>query len=63
MNRQSARFLALFLAFGSLTAHAVEYDQTLSLDYGWNAVWLEVEPRDTNGLLRTAADVQTIRAD
>lgn len=59
MNKISSCLLVLLLAFGSLPANAVEYGQTISLSYGWNAVWLEVEPRDTNGLMVTAADVFT----
>jgi hypothetical protein len=30
-------------------AAAVEADQNLKLSYGWNAVWLEVEPQDASG--------------
>lgn len=46
---------SLLLASGN--ALAAETSQTLSLSYGWNAIWLEVEPRDTNGLLKTASEV------
>ena len=38
---------------------AVDQTQTLNLSYGWNAVWLEVEPRGTNGNLLTADRVFT----
>ena len=39
----------LIVAWLAGAARAVEADQTLKLNYGWNAVWLEVEPTDTSG--------------
>jgi hypothetical protein len=38
-------------------AFAADYSQTLSLRYGWNAIWLEVEPRDSEGSPLTADQV------
>lgn len=40
-------------------AHAVDRSQTLPLAYGWNAVWLEVAPRDGNGDAPRAEEVFT----
>lgn len=42
-------YLALFLAL-NFHAAAAERTQSITLAPGWNAVWLEVEPRDANGL-------------
>lgn len=36
---------------------AADLTQALNLQAGWNAVWLEVEPRDAEGSLMTAGDV------
>lgn len=38
-------------------ARAQTADQTLTLSPGWNAVWLEVEPVDANGLTKAPGDV------
>ncbi len=47
--------LLCFLGLSSL--HAAGLTQSLDLQVGWNAVWLEVEPRDAEGSLMTAGDV------
>ena len=39
----------LLVAWFAGPTAAVEADQTLKLKYGWNAVWLEVEPTDASG--------------
>ena len=39
----------LMVAWFAGPAGAVEADQALKLTYGWNAVWLEVEPTDASG--------------
>jgi len=65
MNTKLANPLAQVLGPGLLLAlliarpaPAATQTQTISnLFYGWNAVWLEVEPRDTNGSLLTADQV------
>lgn len=41
----------------ALPASAATLTQTLTLQQGWNAVWLEVEPRDAQGQLQTAGQV------
>jgi hypothetical protein len=52
--------LAGWLLLGAPSlARAANYSQTNTLYYGWNAIWLEVEPRDTNGYLMTASQVFT----
>ena len=38
-------------------ARAQNVDQTLTLSPGWNAVWLEVQPVDANGVPRSPQDV------
>lgn len=38
-------------------ASAATLTQTFTLQQGWNAVWLEVEPRDAQGQLQTADQV------
>lgn len=56
-----AAFIALVFAIaaGFLPAgvRAQEATQTLQLANGWNAVWLEVEPRNTDGGLKTPTQV------
>ena len=37
--------------------HAQTADQVVTLSAGWNAVWLEVEPQDANGLTKPPQDV------
>jgi hypothetical protein len=54
-------FRLLLVAWFSGGAAAVETDQTLKLNYGWNAVWLEVEPTDASGGSLTCD--QVFRAD
>jgi len=44
------RFLLPLLAGFSTTLSAIETDQILNLDAGWNAVWLEVDPVDADGV-------------
>ena len=50
----SAVFLIACLAVGITGAMAASVTQTLSLRYGWNAVWLEVSPVDGEGQALTA---------
>ena len=47
--RSLPTFAVLVLAAGCL--EAATRTQTVSLDQGWNAVWIEVEPRDADGRL------------
>lgn len=51
----------LLVAWFAGPAGAVEAEQTLKLNYGWNAVWLEVEPTDASGGSLTCD--QVFRAD
>ena len=51
----------LLVAWFAGPVAAVEADQTLKLNYGWNAVWLEVEPTDASGGSLTCD--QVFRAD
>lgn len=48
-------FTLLFLLPLSLAAATIT--QTLTLDYGWNAVWLEVAPVDADGNAQTSEQV------
>jgi hypothetical protein len=48
---------ALLLAILLRSANAADTTQTLNLCYGWNAVWLEVEPRGVDGGVLTADQV------
>ena len=49
-------WLAVLLASG-VVLHAATQSQTLSLEVGWNAVWLGVAPVDTNGQALTVDQV------
>jgi hypothetical protein len=57
------RLLSLLFAAALFTVclknelRAANYNQTLALSYGWNAIWLEVEPRDASGSAQTADKV------
>ncbi len=55
--------LVLSIVAGLMTlaapADAQSVGQTLTLSPGWNAVWLEVEPVDANGLAKAPGDVFT----
>jgi hypothetical protein len=61
MRRLSPLFAAGLLCYASLTtsAGAAGTTQTLDLDLGWNAVWLDISPLDTNGQAAAVADVFT----
>ena len=50
-------FQALLMAVPLWSADAAVTEQTLTLNYGWNAVWLEVGPVDENGQVLTADQV------
>ena len=57
-----ARIAVLSLAGITLTTsslHAQSAPQTVNLVTGWNAVWLEVEPVDAEGLRKAPEDVFT----
>lgn len=45
------------LAVGARTLGAAEINQALKLEYGWNAVWLEVGPVDAEGRALTCEQV------
>ncbi|NIP96002.1 MAG: hypothetical protein GWO24_22220, partial [Akkermansiaceae bacterium] len=45
MFRSALLLQVLLAAIFLRPAAAAEVQQTLQLNYGWNAVWLEVEPR------------------
>ncbi|MFM1770769.1 MAG: hypothetical protein RJA22_3298 [Verrucomicrobiota bacterium] len=51
--------LAGWLLLGAVALPAATWTQTLHLYYGWNAVWLEVEPRGTNDSLLNVDQVFT----
>lgn len=53
---QVASLLAGLVILAS-PAQAQNVDQTLTLSPGWNAVWLEVQPVDANGVPRSPQDV------
>lgn len=53
---QVASLLAGLVILAS-PAQAQNVDQTLTLSPGWNAVWLEVQPVDANGMPRSPQDV------
>jgi hypothetical protein len=44
-------------AWVNCTAWGAQTVQTLNLAHGWNAVWLEVTPEDSNGLSKTCDQV------
>lgn len=45
---------AAFVWWGVAPVAAVDRTQTLPLSYGWNAIWLEVSPRNGDGTTPTA---------
>ncbi len=51
--------LALLLLTAGTRLEAATQTQNLNLSVGWNAVWLEVEPSDPDGQLRTVDQVFT----
>ncbi len=60
ISRTSRRIAALVLVVGLVvpaTTHAELGIQTVTLDDGWNAVWLEIEPVDANGDPKAPQDV------
>lgn len=50
-------FQVSMLAVGARTLGAAEIKQALKLEYGWNAVWLEVGPVDAEGRALTCEQV------
>ncbi len=54
--RNAFRVFILSLV-ASVPLHAAERTQTLELDVGWNSVWLEVVPVDTNGFALSVSNV------
>jgi hypothetical protein len=63
MSQSLFRLLARVLfpvcvtAWVNCTAWGAQTVQTLNLAHGWNAVWLEVTPEDSNGLPKTCDQV------
>ena len=54
---QAATIASGLLLFGLAPLPAQTVDQTITLQEGWNAVWLEVSPVTDEGLPKTAEDV------
>ncbi len=56
-NSRFSTAIAGLLLLGSALAQAAEQTQTLTLAAGWNAVWLETSPLDSDGEAATIEDV------
>ena len=54
---QAATIASCLLFFGLAPLPAQTVDQTITLQEGWNAVWLEVSPVSAAGLPKTAEEV------